>query len=157
MSANQNAPAIRLAASLASRADQIVYRGGYRYQTKAKYFTKVSIFPPAPVFNDFVQLHPDGSLIISSGYAWDGPSGPTVHTSNFMRASLVHDALYQLMREKLLPQQARLQADIELRRICREDGMSRFRSTYVFWAVRLFGASAAEAGKLDGLLVAPRP
>jgi hypothetical protein len=35
----------------------------------------------------------------SKGYAWNGPSGPTLDTRNFMRGSLVHDALYQLMRE----------------------------------------------------------
>ncbi len=30
------------------------------------------------------------------------PNGPTIETKTFMRASLVHDALYQLMREEHL-------------------------------------------------------
>ena len=39
-------------------------------------------------------------MIVEKDYAWDGPSGPTIDTSNSMRASLVHDVLYQAMREE---------------------------------------------------------
>ncbi len=55
--------------------------------------------------------------------AWDGPSGPTVDTENSMRASLVHDVLYQAMREGGLPQEARAWADREFRRILKADSM----------------------------------
>lgn len=91
-----------------------------------------------------LEITRDGVLHIRQGYAWDGPSGPTLHTRNFMRGSLVHDALYQLMREEILPQSSRLRADQLLREICRIDGMSAFRAWYVFWAVRLFAKHAAE-------------
>jgi len=40
----------------------------------------------------------------------------------------VHDALYQLMRLKLLPASLRETADMLLRRICIEDGMCRLRA-----------------------------
>jgi hypothetical protein len=81
-----------------------------------------------------------GKLVIYKGYAWDGPSGPTIDTKNFMRGSLVHDAYYQLMREGYIePGVWRKYADDELRRICIEDGMSRFRAWYVWKAVRAFG------------------
>ncbi|MDH3345874.1 MAG: hypothetical protein OEL75_01675, partial [Kiritimatiellaceae bacterium] len=57
--------------------------------------------------------------------------------------SLVHDALYQLMREGFLPESCREDADQELHRICREDGMCRFRAWYVLLGVRKGAGFAA--------------
>jgi len=59
-----------------------------------------------------------------------------------MRGSLVHDALYQLMRKKQLPVSYKDYADKLLHDICIEDGMSKFRAWYVYHAVRLFGKGA---------------
>jgi len=50
----------------------------------------------------------DGMLKIKTGYSWDGPSWPAIDTKNFMQGSLIHDALYQLMRELVLPQSAKV-------------------------------------------------
>lgn len=88
----------------------------------------------------FIRLRPDGSLTIGENYAWDGPSGPTVDTKNFMRSSLVHDVFYQLMRENKVPRSKRKQADQLLRTMSIEDDMCRFRAWYVYWAVRVGGA-----------------
>ena len=54
-----------------------------------------------------LEITSEGELIIRNGYSWDGPSGPTIDTKNFMQGSLIHDALCQLMREIILPQSAR--------------------------------------------------
>jgi hypothetical protein len=59
----------------------------------------------------FVTIDKNGNLRIKKGYAWDGPSGPTIDTKNFMRGSLIHDALYQLMREGIIAQHQRKRAD----------------------------------------------
>ncbi len=121
----------------------IKYKDGYKYQLAEGYHVKVSIFPASQVRHDFISLSPLGFLSIRKGYAWDGPSGPTIDTKNFMRGSLVHDALYQLIREGLLPLSERENADAELRRICLEDGMSAVRAWWVFQGVRIFGDTAA--------------
>lgn len=92
----------------------------------------------------FIDLLPNGSLRIRAGYAWDGPSGPTFDTPSFMRGSLIHDALYQLIRLGLLPKSARRMADTLLREVCLIDGMSRFRAWYVYQGVHLFAAHACE-------------
>jgi hypothetical protein len=63
----------------------------------------------------FLSLSKQGVLTIKKGYAWDGASGPALDTKNIMKASLVHDAVYQLMREEVLPQSARMHADMLLR------------------------------------------
>lgn len=82
---------------------------------------------------------------INAGYAWDGPSGPTIDTKTFIRASLVHDALYQLMREEKLDRiKYREDADQLLKRICLEDGMNSFRAAYVYKFVRWFGKSSTK-------------
>ena len=74
----------------------IKYRSGYKYQLVEEYQVRVSLIPENDIKTDFIELSTEGMLIIKKGYAWDGPSGPTIDTPNFMRGSLVHDALYQL-------------------------------------------------------------
>ena len=71
-------------------------------------------------------------LTIYPRYAWDGPSGPTIDTKTFMRGSLFHDALCQLIGEGLLDKKYRKYADQLLRKLCLEDGMSKFRVWYVY-------------------------
>jgi hypothetical protein len=90
-----------------------------------------------------IWLQFNGELSIWTGYAWDGPSGPGIDTRNFMRGSLVHDALYQLIRKGLLPEKYRENADRIIRDICLEDGMSKIRAWWVYHGLRLFGKSAA--------------
>ena len=121
----------------------IKYRSGYKYQIVEDYQVKVSVIPNTNIKTHFLELNTERMLIIKKGYAWDGPSGPTIDTPNFMRGSLVHDALYQLLRNELLEQEWRDEADEELRRICREDGMSRIRAWWVYRAVRKWGNVAA--------------
>ena len=81
---------------------------------------------------------------VAAGYCWDGPSGPTIDTDNFLKPSLAHDALYQLMREgRLDPTKYRVRADNLLKDLCLAAGMSKIRAWYVYNAVRAFGAKNA--------------
>jgi hypothetical protein len=132
----------------------IKYRSGYKYQLAADFVVKTAVLPPQSINHDFVYLTSNGVLAIKAGYAWDGPSGPTIDTKNFMRGSLIHDALYQLMREKLLDCGWRETADKELRRFCREDGMSWIRAWWVYQGVRIGGESAAKWQE-EKILIAP--
>ena len=123
---------------------KIRYRDGYKYQLAEDYQVVVEIKPKAFILTEYVRLDIDGMLSICKGYAWDGPSGPTIDTLNFMRGSLVHDALYQLMRGKHIdPSAYREPADRILQRICIEDGMSSLRAWYVYQGVRFGGGPAA--------------
>lgn len=83
-------------------ANCIAYKAGYEYQLKQDYVIDIEICPDHLIDLPYLSLTPAGRLTVKSGYAWDGPSGPTIDTLNFMRGSLVHDALYQLMRERHL-------------------------------------------------------
>lgn len=121
----------------------IKYREGYEYQLIEDYQVQTSIKPESWAICSFIKLDSSGYLTIKEGYAWDGPSGPAIDTKNFMRGSLVHDALYQLMREKLLDYGWRKEADRELVRLCKEDGMSSIRAAWVYSGVRFGGGPAA--------------
>ncbi len=123
----------------------ISYKKGYKYQLTADYSTEINIRPNQPIDSGYISLTDSGRLTIKDGYAWDGPSGPSMDTLNFMRGSLVHDALYQLMRGGELDMDShRDNADKLLRNICSEDGMSALRSWVVYTGVRYFGESFAD-------------
>ena len=136
----------------------IHYQSGYKYQLKQPMSVQTEVTSGADrAIGDFVKLSADGFLELKSGYAWDGPSGPTIDTLNFMRGSLVHDALYQLMRAgELDAGEWRKQADKELRRICREDGMTFVRAGWVYLAVQLFARKAASEEGRKPMHTAPK-
>ena len=119
-------------------------RRRYKYNLHADCEYQADIKVEEPCDLGFVKITEEGLLTVSKGYAWDGPSGPTIDTKNFMRGSLVHDALYQLIREKKIDEDQRKRADEILREICLEDGMSKIRAWWVFWGVYLFGSGAAK-------------
>lgn len=143
----------------------IEYKSGYKYQLARNYRILVPI--SGPISQGPIKLSKAGWLTIKKGYAWDGPSGPAIDTKNFMRGSLVHDALYQLMREGRLgwrtgPKETdidheayRKVADQLLRDICREDGMSWIRAWWVYRAVRTFAARAADQDNKRPIITAP--
>ncbi len=125
----------------------IFYKTGYKYQLVKDYLHQlpqefVMKFPE--IETEYLWLGESGQLIVKKSYAWDGPSGPTIDTKNFMRGSLVHDALYQLIRlGKLDKNIYRILADQELYNICRVDGMGWPRACVVYYSVRVFGNPSA--------------
>lgn len=122
----------------------IAYKTGYKYQIVESSITRDCLTPDQDIVTRYITLTTEGELTLKEGYAWDGPSGPTFDTLNFMRGSLIHDALYQLMREGELDGRTfRKPADKTLRKICREDGMSWVRAWGVYHAVRIAGGKAA--------------
>lgn len=136
--------------------NSIYYSRGWKYKLAHPYWVdlpEMDEFPEVTT-HDFLILDSRNRLFIKRNYAWDGPSGPAIDSKNFMRGSLVHDALYQFIREEHLPQSAREAADAILYRICREDGMSLVRAKWVYWAVRKFGPK--DGGKKPDVQRAPR-
>ena len=139
---------------------KVCYRNlkNYKYQLMKDYQTNIDINADKDIDKGIIILTTDGRLTIKEHYAWDGPSGPTIDTKNFMRGSLVHDVLYQLMREKDLPyKDFRKDADDLLKKNCLEDGMSRLRAWYVHKSVRIFGEKNARPSQKprDEIICAP--
>ena len=137
--------------------DCIAYKDGYKYQLSDAYSTKIPIKPKNDIDFDYVVLSSEGIIVIKKGYAWDGPSGPTIDSLNFMRGSLIHDALYQLMREQILDKhQYRKQADKLLQQMCKQDGMSSIRAWWIFKGIRIVGNAAASQANKKPVIRAPK-
>jgi len=118
--------------------EAIKYRAGYKYQLCEDYRVQTPIIPERDIVTPYLCLTNTGVLSIREGYAWDGASGPTFDTANSMRGSLIHDALYALMRECHLEyRQWRDPVDRLLQKVCVEDGMWRIRAWTWYWGVRL--------------------
>jgi hypothetical protein len=133
----------------------IKYKDGYKYQLEEAYRIQIPILPVDSRSLPFIRLSKTGILTIRKGYAWDGPSGPAIDTKNFMRGSLVHDALYQFLRNGMIGPKWRDPADQLLRKMCREDGMSWVRSWWVYKSLVWFGFSASDKSSKKETLTAP--
>jgi hypothetical protein len=135
--------------------NKIFYKSGYKYQLVKDYICKTSIMPKDYIETKYISLNLDGYLIIRNGYAWDGPSGPTLDSKSSMKGALVHDALYQLLRMKLLHSSYREEIDKEFYRILLEDGMWRWRAKLWYEGVKNAASFAADPKNAKKIYIAP--
>jgi len=126
------------------------YKKGYKYQLAEDFQIELDSFTTYEASTtDFIQLwgktgdYYRSILLIKKGYAWDGASGPAIDTKTFMISSLVHDALYQLIREGLLNIEFRSVADQILYDMCIKNGMCKLRAWWVYKTVKYFAKEAA--------------
>jgi hypothetical protein len=124
------------------------YKTAYDCVYQDKRFENLFITAPFIIIKDSV-------LTVKAGYAWDGPSGPTVDTPSFMEGSCIHDALYQLIRMKVLPPAFRAKADDILEEVCVKRGkMWKLRAKWVRWGVGTwFGKQAAKPRPEENKLI----
>ena len=134
----------------------IKYRSGYKYQLATDYHFKTAIIPKQAVSIKFINLGLDGKLTVKNGYAWDGVSGPVKDTKKNLRASLVHDALYQLMRkEKISADEYKDTADKIFRKICKEDGVPSALVNVYYNVLKKVGRYATEPKNKKRIKKAP--
>jgi hypothetical protein len=132
---------------------QLKYRAGYKYVTHADYVIDIPL-QGYEVAHEYFTLDAAGRLWIRRGYAWDGASGLTIDTDSSIIGSLVHDVLFQMLREGRLPQTTFTPANEILRRLCVNDGMYGWRAEIWRKAVEKFGSVHA-AVKPPEVLTAP--
>ncbi|RUM42953.1 MAG: hypothetical protein DSY80_06400 [Desulfocapsa sp.] len=133
----------------------IHYKSGYKHQLAVTYEIQTEIYPTEHAeIRDFILLRPDGLLTVLKNYAWDGATA-IIDTRYNLRASLVHDALYQLMREGVLSGEYREAADKLFRQLCVEDGVFPVIASGYYWALRQFGAAAIKADNARKMKHAP--
>lgn len=136
----------------------IEYTEGYKYQlTKEHRFNIERVndnrYPPNHKdYNElwyweaspFLRLYPDGTVVQSIGYAWDGCSGPAIDDDTNQVPGLEHDGEYQLIRAGILPEKPwRKRFDKWLRSGVLKRGMNWFRAWYYYRGVRFGGYDAA--------------
>lgn len=134
----------------------IRYKSDFKYQLEETYLIRTEIKPDKNIYTDFIHLSTTGNLVIKQGYAWDGPSGPVIDNSENLRASLVHDALYQLMRVSELDKDVhRRTADSLFMDLCIEDGVDSLVAGGYYMALRTFGEPAASPRNKKVVYYAP--
>ena len=132
------------------------YRKGYKYQLAETEIFHTPFRPIQKIVTEFITLDIDGTLTVLAGYAWDGPSGPTIDTPSSMRGALAHDALYQLMRQQLLSQDYRKKADEYMYTCLIEDGMWKWRAKLWRRELNKFAGFAADPKNKKKIYIAPR-
>tara|TARA_R110000772_G_scaffold50336_2_gene115668 strand:- start:1094 stop:1513 length:420 start_codon:yes stop_codon:yes gene_type:complete len=135
---------------------RICYSGGYKYQIRNDYVFRLPKYFPQDVIyeGEFLSVS-EGHCTIHRGYAGDGPSGPIIDTKSFMRGAWQHDALYQLIRLKVFPQECRDMADKQLVDTCKEDGMLWPRRQWVYYGLKYAGAAAAKPQNIKKIIWSP--
>ena len=116
----------------------------YKYQLMETVRVKSCVSFGLHAQTDWIEVNGD-MIAVQKGYCWDGASC-AIDTHDFMVGSLVHDALYQLIRIGELNKKYRKNADIVLKHLCLEAGMPMWRANYVYWGVRLFGGKHLNLG-----------
>lgn len=121
----------------------------YKYEMLEDYSTFLLFSPISEIQDKYYHFYQSGLLTIKKGYRWDGASGPTIDTKSTIRASCVHDVLYQMIRMNQLSRNRKLNADLELKRYMLADSQSekgfigwfnRARANYYYAAVHIFGS-----------------
>ena len=123
--------------------------GFYKYQLMRSYILIIYIKSNADIVTNIITLSDEGIFTIKIRYAWNEPGETSIDTKSFMCGSLVHDALYQLMRSEYLDYKTHRQYAYDLlESICLEDKTSTFRAWYVHQVIHIFGEEKASFGKI---------
>ncbi len=122
--------------------------GKYKYQLAERLIHKVGLPDAIGLSGDFVRIE-NSELILRKYYAWDGSTVPMKKWLKIVgwksdkfckKASVIHDALYQLMRAGLLDKDYKDIADQLYRGLCVKGGMSKWQANLRYWALNKFGS-----------------
>lgn len=126
----------------------MTYKSGYRYVTQdisyhALSFATLPFWMGSILEITNVAKTNEYRLRISRNYAWDGASFTLFKwfgtPDSWLTPSLVHDALYQAMREGFLQLTYRERVDRLFRSMLIERGVWRALAWAAYYAVRVFG------------------
>jgi len=143
---------------------QIVYKKirPYKYKLLNTYYL---VFPDImPIFTPvslggFFKISRLG-LEVSEGYAWDGLSGPARDTKESFIGGLVHDVLYQAIREELIPPVLKWFADDLFYYLLKECDVNIIYANYLYRGVQIFGSGSCVPGSSivsDQAFISPLP
>jgi hypothetical protein len=125
------------------------YSDGWKYKTEAQERADVPELAKLTLQTGYVDLC-DGVLTVESEYPWDGASFILFYwfgtPKKWMVPSLIHDALYQLMRESKLESSYRKTVDGIFYRLLRERGVSWPVAKAAYYCVRVGGNYAMRHG-----------
>ena len=118
--------------------------GKYKHKLFKSYRIQTTYRPKKRIETEFITLCKNGVLIIKIAYRWNGLTFfPEI--KSMIRASLIHDALYELMKERLLDYKTdRNTADNLFREESVKDRTWRIVTEPVYIVLRTMGAGFAK-------------
>jgi hypothetical protein len=124
------------------------YHRKYRYKTLSEYKDYFAALSGVSFVHRYVSCT-NGILKIEENYAWDGATGVIFDSYYLMKASLIHDALYQMMREGLLDRKKyRKVADKIFYSVMKDSKVNPIRRRLLYIGVRLFGKKYTKSIKI---------
>lgn len=119
---------------------------GFKYQINEDFIIFIEDYKPSKdIIDEFFEFYTDGTLLIKRGFAWDGPSGPTIDTKDSHIAAIVHDVFYRCIRKGYLPLSVKPIADKIFYKLLRKNGMFILRAYRWYLGVKLFGKKSCTA------------
>ncbi|KKW10180.1 MAG: hypothetical protein UY48_C0046G0004 [Candidatus Gottesmanbacteria bacterium GW2011_GWB1_49_7] len=151
---------------------KLKYTDGWKYRTEETIEVQIDFHPQQNIVTSYGSFDITGKVIIFKGYSFDGPSGPCKWLSELplgvgwlyrrfalmqiFLGALVHDFLYQLIREEYLNGRMwRQLADHIFRVIIRRNGTSGIRAWWIYTGVRIGGGPSADKRGTKPILTAP--
>jgi len=117
----------------------IAYIKGYKYQL-AEPYTAMTGIKGYRVSDRWIELYEDGKLVLDTGFAWDGSSGPTWDNNTDKQSSAEHDAFCRLIRFGKLPRKLKAAVDKRYYNKCIEDGMWKIKAGWRYKALQKVGS-----------------
>lgn len=130
----------------------IKYKNGYKYKVEED-FTVMTRVIGYKVSHEYYELNRNGELKIKRNFCWNGANFvPDIKT--VMKASCVHDCLYQMIRLNLIPDSQRNEADETFKEVCLSSGMNSLLANGFYKGLRIFGSNSAY-GRENPIQVSP--
>lgn len=131
------------------------HKGKAKYQLVEDYVIDIEFSQAVDIEANLVKLSANGTLTVGTGFAWDGVTGLAFDTRNFMRASLVHDALYHLLRQTGTNPKLHEKADELFLTIAKIDGVHPLRARIHYTNLYLARIIGLTPGKKKSGYTAP--
>ncbi len=131
----------------------ILYKKTYK-NTLQKDYVCITDIRTDPIKTLYIDLE-NGVLVVKKHYSWDGVTGMPVQLKSMIRASLVHDAFYQLLRKGRLQYADKDKADLLFKNMCVEDGLNKYLAYLAYLALKHFGDYAAKITDDKKAIIAP--
>jgi len=108
----------------------------WKYRVLETFTHQTDIIPPKEAKTKFSTLSINGLITVDKGFCWDGASG-ALDTENTLFPSLIHDIGCNMYLLELVSDENRLQFDDLFYKLLKDEGMSSFRASYMYKAVKV--------------------
>ena len=110
----------------------------YQLEQDFKFTADVHVAAPEKNTNPHLKINRRGQLSISKGYGFS-KTRASFGAKSTIRASLIYNALCELMSQSVIPQDQKAKVNEILVRIAMEDGLMPLMSIPVYWAQEILG------------------